>query len=119
MNYNCDICSRQINTKNSVLCEDKIFCFDCYNYCGSCSMCQLGESCEFQTNPSPLPKQIMKVIRNGNMVVQQPVINPERVKLFCTECKCFSKDAQVCNKMTAKTCSNYIYYFTKEKSNEN
>ena len=26
MKYNCDICSREINTKNSVLCEDKIFC---------------------------------------------------------------------------------------------
>lgn len=82
-------------------------CPQCYAKFNTCHMCNHGPSCAFETDPSPIPKQIQQVVRQGNMTMQQVIQNPERVKLFCFNCPCFDTDDLVCNKRTCGTCRYY------------
>lgn len=85
--------------------EGKLFCDKCFSECGTCATCINQSSCEFKTNPSTIPLYIPKQVRNGNMTMQTQIPNPERIKTFCTDCKCYS-DAE-CWKENGNTCGNY------------
>lgn len=68
-------------------------CDRCMAASGTCNLCVNAAICEFNTNPSPLPKEVQKVIRQGNMTVQTVVQNPDRIDITCRKlCKCFSED---------------------------
>ena len=83
-----------------------VMCPRCYSLCGSCVMCVSARSCPFETDPSPLPKQVQKTIRQGNMVMQGIVPNPDRIRETCQKsCKCWSDDFG-CLKQNG-TCANY------------
>ena len=69
-------------------------------------MCIKGGECEFETNPSPLPKQIPYTVRQGNMMIQTVIPNPERVKLFCFPCGCFDEENLYCCKQDGY-CAKY------------
>ena len=69
--------------------EDRITCKPCCVFIGRCHTCINGQTCEFETNPSPTPKVIMQTFQNGNMTMQQQVKNPERIKEFCHNCPCW------------------------------
>lgn len=107
--FNCAICGNQVTTKNSIFCEGQYFCLECYSALNTCHTCVYGNRCEFNTNPSPIPREKMVIHRDGNMVVQTMSPNPDRIKTFCMECKCYcdEKNNIACNKFTALTCSNY------------
>jgi hypothetical protein len=72
-------------------------CGKCARALSTCAGCKYA-NCEFQENPDPLPKTIMKQFRQGNAVVQTTVMNPERVKKFCEPCPCFNKEDYACDK---------------------
>lgn len=73
--------------------EGTQYCVRCYKKCNTCLMCVHGSKCEFETNPSPLPKQVQKTIRQGNMVAQTVIKNPDRIRELCQfSCPCFDED---------------------------
>ena len=107
--YECDICHRQIHHTEVIYDSksNKIICSDCGNRLSTCDNCHNGNICVFETDPSPLPKQIQKQIRQGNMFGQTIIKNPERVRQTCeTKCLCWDKENQQCLKTTSHYCSN-------------
>lgn len=63
---------------------------ECAKYMGTCQTCGQGALCSFKTDPSPIPPVIMQTQRQGNMVIQQQVKNPERIEATCAKgCPCY------------------------------
>lgn len=74
---------------------DPIFCLchRCFSLLNTCNACVNGATCDFETNPSPLPKRIQKTIRQGNMTMQTVAKNEERIRETCQKnCACFSEE---------------------------
>lgn len=85
---------------------DGFICNNCYAYLYTCALCTQGHECSFENDPSPLPKQVQKVIRQGNMTMQTVIQNPERVDITCRKlCSCFSEEFG-CLKANG-VCGNY------------
>ena len=106
--YECDICHRQIHHTEVIYDSksNKIVCSDCGNRLSTCDNCHNGNTCLFETDPSPLPKQIQKQIRQGNMFGQTIIKNPERVRQTCEKgCPCWDSKTESCNKQL-QYCAN-------------
>lgn len=104
VNIPCDYCGRPVST--IVDSEGNCSCVDCYKQFDTCIMCCNGNTCAFETDPSPIPKVVTQTMRQGPMVMQTQVKNPERVKQFCFPCKCFNQDELLCGKED-RWCSSY------------
>ena len=106
----CDYCGREnIHAPIVVPIEysdPKLMCDQCFPYCNTCGLCNQVQYCEFETNPSPIPKQVQQTIRQGNMVAQTVVRNPERIQAFCVPCQCWNTENQCCGREFG-TCGNY------------
>lgn len=106
--YECDICHRQIHHTEVIYDSksNKIVCSDCCNRLSTCDNCHNGNICLFETDPSPLPKQIQKQIRQGNMIGQTIIKNPDRVLITCKKgCPCWDAETESCNKQL-RYCAN-------------
>lgn len=90
-------------------------CGGCFQAASTCAVCVNRPTCAFEQDPSPIPKQIMKNIRQGNMMIQTTVKNPERIEKFCTNCQCFNIEENVCNK-EFNYCGDQKPIFMKETS---
>lgn len=114
----CDCCGKE-HTQSFLYSWDNknyvILCGHCFQATSTCDLCVNGSTCAFEQDPSPIPKQIMKNIRQGNMMIQTAVKNPERVDKFCTICHCFNVEENVCNK-EFNHCGNQKLIFMKESS---
>lgn len=83
-----------------------IMCPQCFQQTKTCNMCIHRGECEFETSTCPLPKQVQKTIRQGQMVMQTIVQNPDRIRETCQKsCKCWS-DEFGCLKQNG-TCGQY------------
>ena len=96
---NCDMCGNPIigtetiflNTQDQS--QKRIYCEQCSSLVGKCPTCRFQRVCDFETNPSPLPKTIQQQIRQGNAVMMTEIRNPERVAATCEKnCSCFDKE---------------------------
>ena len=106
--YECDICHRQIHHTEVIYDSksNKIVCSDCCNRLSTCDNCHNGPICLFETDPSPLPKQIQKQIRQGNMIGQTIIKNPDRTLITCKKgCPCWDAETESCNKQL-RYCAN-------------
>lgn len=106
--YECDICHRQIHHTEVIYDSksNKIVCSDCCNRLSTCDNCHNGPVCLFETDPSPLPKQIQKQIRQGNMIGQTIIKNPDRTLITCKKgCPCWNTETESCNKQL-RYCAN-------------
>ena len=106
--YECDICHRQIHHTEVIYDSksNKIVCSDCCNRLSTCDNCHNGNICLFETDPSPLPKQIQKQIRQGNMIGQTIIKNPDRTLITCKKgCPCWDAETESCNKQL-RYCAN-------------
>lgn len=106
--YECDICHRQIHHTEVIYDNksNKIVCSDCCNRLSTCDNCHNGNICLFETDPSPLPKQIQKQIRQGNMIGQTIIKNPDRTLITCKKgCPCWDAETESCNKQL-RYCAN-------------
>ena len=106
--YECDICHRQIHHTEVIYDSksNKIICSDCGNRLSTCDNCHNGNICVFETDPSPLPKQIQKQIRQGNMIGQTIIKNPDRILITCKKgCSCWNAETESCNKQL-RYCAN-------------
>lgn len=95
----CEICGGFIiDNSNSFLTmgndnEYHELCGRCVSAIGYCSLCSYGRVCRFETDPNPLPKAIPIQQRQGNMIIQQLVKNPERIKATCGDgCRCWQNE---------------------------
>lgn len=98
----CGLCKKKFPSLNIIM-DDYFVCDDCVNRLGTCFMCKMAHNCDFETNPSTLPKVVQQVIQQGNMQIATQVRNPEREKITCAAgCKCYnetygcSRDEGVC-----------------------
>lgn len=92
---NCKICGKPLNGRDLVYDIDleEVFCRKCAPFRNTCVFCINKNSCDFNTNPSPLPKQVQQTQRTGNAVMTQIVKNPERIKITCENgCPCYSSE---------------------------
>ena len=85
----------------------KYLCNQCSRIPKQCGLCTYGQTCPFETDPSPLPKVVLKTIQQGNMTAQMQIPNPSRIEVTCrTQCSCFS-ESQGCLKQNG-ICGNYF-----------
>lgn len=94
-NYNYN----EVNGQYIMVCEA------CQQALSTCAGCKTGNVCSFESDPSPLPKMIQQNMRQGNMIIQTTVRNPERVRLLCEKCPCFNHEGSFCNR-EFNTCGN-------------
>ena len=121
-----DFCSK--HNKNPVVCErcgnitlQPIIVQDGNNWhimCGNCSIgklntcafCEHSSKCEFETNPSELPKLIQQQIRQGPMISVQTIKNPDRIRETCQIlCDCF--DAKFGCMRESNYCDKYKFIY--------
>lgn len=106
--YNCKLCGRPCS-KDAIVCVEPFvytICRNCHSLAGTCNLCSHSLTCDFETNPSPLPKQVQQTIRQGNMTMQSVVMNPERIRETCQKnCKCWN-DEMGCLRQNG-TCGQY------------
>ena len=91
----CESCGRLVMKPYLVPdgCTYHLFCEDCATQLNTCNFCKKATTCEFETNPSSLPKMVQKQIRQGNMTTVMTVKNPARIDITCrVNCSCFSED---------------------------
>lgn len=110
----CSFCGSLMPGKAEiVIMEDGttvLSCGNCANQLGNCATCAEVRSCDFETNPVNIPKQIPKVIRQGNMQMQTIIRNPEREKATCMKgCKCWDEENCVCRRQNGSGCGGWHY----------
>ena len=95
LDLNCALCKKPIIEDTLVYDTTlkEVLCCKCASLLNTCYSCHSGESCDFETNLSPLPKQVQATRRMGNTVMSQVIRNPERVKITCENgCPCWSAE---------------------------
>lgn len=101
----CGYCGREFPALNTIT-ENGFICQNCENLLGTCAMCVNSYICEFETNPSSLSKNILKVEQSGNAQIRMNCKNPERIKITCENgCSCYNGNC--CSKETDNICQNY------------
>lgn len=108
---NCNLCGRPLKASEAtftpvkndnyiITCPEHTLLFD------TCHLCQSGNLCDFETNPSRLPKMIQKQIQQGPMTQIIQMKNPDRVAETCAKnCPCYNPDYE-CGKNFG-VCGNY------------
>jgi hypothetical protein len=92
----CGVCGNPIIEKSIIEMDENgvwhEMCWQCAN-APRCSTC-IHSYCAFQQDTHcPEPPMVMRQTRQGNMIVQQQVMNPKRVEATCRQgCLCFNED---------------------------
>ena len=67
-----------------------ILCHRCAAALSSCLFCNHCSTCDFETNPSPLPKIVQKQIQRGPIITVTNIKNPDRIAITCKNgCPCY------------------------------
>lgn len=105
----CGLCGRVDPQVSFVQKSDGTFiywCGDCKSKSGTCGLCSKSSECCYETDPSPLPKAVLKSFKQGNMITQVQIKNPDRIDITCrVNCQCFSEEFG-CLRENG-TCGNY------------
>lgn len=106
----CPICHQPIMQGGVFLHEAPylLLCDSCGIRFWTCISCEFAQKCAFQENPDHLPPVVMQTVRQGGMIIQQQVMNPNLVNETCRAgCRCWNAEAQVCMKQALMTCENH------------
>lgn len=110
----CDLCGQNFSDPGIISPKGDSFllmCPNCYKLIGTCHTCKNANTCNFESNPSTLPKTIQKEIRQGPIQAVTTIMNPERVRITCEKgCSCFSKK-NGCYKQITAICGNFKFIF--------
>lgn len=83
-------------------------CADCDEQWGNCATCANITSCDYETNPINLPKQIPTQTRKGPMVINTVGRNPARIKETCAKgCSCWQNEECWRNTYNGLGCNNW------------
>ena len=107
--YECAICHRPIFHKDVIYDSktNQIVCHTCCDRLSSCNNCDNGRTCLFESSPSKTPKQIQKQFRQGNMIGQTVIKNPDRIEETCKkDCPCWDSINECCNRTLLHYCDN-------------
>lgn len=115
----CEICGSAIVPGTELIeCDETgkphIYCRNCLTFLKSCASCP-KQYCAFNEDPDPMPKIVIREVRQGNMVMKGQVINEERVKMFCTSCHCWSTEFG-CLKKLNHGCDKKPNFWSSRKS---
>ena len=108
----CGVCGKIIVSPNPIYQESAdntwiAVCESCFELRGTCGGCSKSTTCDFETNPSPIPKAGQKRIQQGNMITLMTVKSEERVAETCAKnCECFDHDNNSCGR-EFNTCRKY------------
>ena len=97
----CGFCSSLMPGRGEIVImedgETILSCPICAERIGTCATCAQARYCEFETSNIQIPKQVQKVIRQGNMQMQTIIRNPEREKETCMKgCSCWDEENCIC-----------------------
>ncbi len=82
-------------------------CENCLKLSGTCGGCSKSSTCDFETNPSPIPKAVEKRFQQGNQIIVTTVKNDERINETCAKnCECFDHETRTCCR-EYNCCKNY------------
>lgn len=71
----------------------KPICDNCFKLSGHCGGCSKSTTCDFETNPSTIPKAVQKTFQQGPQTITTMVKNPTRIDITCrVNCQCFSEE---------------------------
>lgn len=110
----CSICNGLMLLEGSIVEVDEansahLLCQKCNQLMSTCQLCDKAKGCDFETNPSPLPKTVQKQIRQGNMVMVTEIKNPARTEITCKKnCSCFDEE-NGCLREFNTACSNFCH----------
>ncbi len=68
--------------------KSKLLCASCLAALSTCARCKNITTCSYQSYSGPEPKIVNKTIRQGNMVMQTQIPNPEVIEKTCGKCLC-------------------------------
>lgn len=94
----CGFCGGAMDKEHSILqfkndTYVRTVCERCNSLTGTCQLCKHGGKCLFETDPSPLPKVVEKVFRQGPMTTVTQIRNPERIEITCKKgCPCYDPE---------------------------
>ena len=98
----CTICGKVIVSNPYLISNNdswNMVCGECVQQLNTCRNCQNSQSCDFETNPSSLPKAVMKRFQQGNQIIQTQIKNEERIRQTCEKnCCCWDVKNRVCRK---------------------
>ena len=106
----CDICGG-IDLNYVLFAKEKEagyrkVCSKCKELSGTCGGCLKSSTCDFETNPSPIPKAVQKTIQQGNFTRVETIKNPDRIRETCQKnCDCFLENFGCCRELN--TCGNF------------
>ena len=91
----CKLCGKPLRGSDLVyfgwVLNGICLCREHANYIGRCYTCAKAQNCDFETNSSPLPKILKTNTRTPQgMTILQTMKNPERIKLTCHNCACWT-----------------------------
>lgn len=107
----CGLCGAIMLPKDAIITynsndEVRLICQKCVDLISTCQVCANAANCSFETDPSALPKVVMKTVRQGNMVAQTQARNPDREAITCkVGCKCY--DSELGCRREYSYCQNY------------
>ena len=106
----CEVCGRIDPNYVLFLNKDETgyipVCSKCKALSGTCGGCSKSSTCDFETNPSPIPKAVEKRIQQGNQIMITQIKNPSRIDVTCrVNCSCFSEENGCCREYN--TCGNF------------
>ena len=105
----CDICGQIVPDSMFTQKSDGSWiriCKKCESLSGTCGGCSKSSTCDFETNPSPIPKAVQKRFQQGNQIMVTTIKNPSRIDVTCRiNCSCFSEENGCCREYN--TCGNF------------
>ena len=105
----CDICGQIVPDSMFTQKSDGSWiriCKNCQSKSGTCGGCSKSSTCDFETNPSPIPKAVQKRFQQGNQIMVTTIKNPSRIDVTCrVNCPCFSEENGCCREYN--TCGNF------------
>ena len=115
---NCEICGHPMLTEGSFIEQDDNgvwhqYCSNCAKLLQTCQTC--SNPCEFESNPDPMPKVVIKTVRQGNMQMQTQVMNPERIQKFCPSCNCYDEEVG-CKRVFNDSCCKKPNFWSSRNS---
>ena len=101
----CQVFGHAINPKDDG--TFGFYCKECVAAFSTCETCKHATECDFETNPSSLPKVVQKQIRQGNMMTVTQIKNPDRIEITCKNgCLCYDTE-NGCRKQFNLKCDKY------------
>lgn len=104
----CSLCGGPMLKGVIVARSNHIICDNCLQASSTCNACSHAVKCDFEENPSTLPKVVMKTVRQGPAVMQTQVRNPDRIAETCAKgCGCYDPEIKECNRQNGGSCGNH------------